>query len=299
MANALNMKHKNINKTLIPLYFIGPHLLIFLIFFLVPAIFGLYISFTNWDLINTPEFVGLDNYIEILKNSDSTFYTQFYNGLENTFKFAIYTVPLCIIIPLLFALALHTKPIGTKFFQSLFYLPTLFSISAVMIIWAVLFNPAFGPINTFLNLDANWKGEQPYAWIALVIITIWWTIGGNMIIFQAAINGVPKDYYEAAALDGASKVRQFFSITLPSIKNPLLFTVVMTTIAQLNIYGQPLMLTGGGPDSSTTVLLMYIKQNAFGTGQSIAGISSAMAVMLGLCIMLVSIVQFYLLRNRD
>jgi multiple sugar transport system permease protein len=120
-----------------------------------------------------------------------------------------------------------------------------------------------------------------------------------MIIYQAALGGIPKEYFEAASIDGAGSVQRFFKITLPSIKGQLMYTVVITTIAQFNVYGQPLMLTKGGPDSSTTVLLMYIQQNAFGSGQSIAGIASAMAVVLGVCIMIVSAFQFFFLRQRD
>lgn len=174
----------------------------------------------------------------------------------------------------------------------------MFAISAVIIIWGLMFNVTYGPINNIFNLETVWTGTQPYAWIALVAVTVWWTIGGNMIIYQAALNGIPKDYYEAADIDGASPFQKFMKITLPSIRGQILYTVVITTIAQFNVYGQPLMLTGGGPTDSTRVLLMDIQQNAFGSGQSIAGISSAMAVILGLCIMVVASLQFFFLREK-
>ncbi|MEM5595664.1 sugar ABC transporter permease [Niallia circulans] len=193
---------------------------------------------------------------------------------------------------------MNTKPVLWKVFQSLFYLPSLFAISAVIIIWGLMFNVTYGPINNIFNLETVWTGTQPYAWIALVAVTVWWTIGGNMIIYQAALNGIPKDYYEAADIDGASSFQKFMKITLPSIRGQILYTVVITTIAQFNVYGQPLMLTGGGPTDSTRVLLMDIQQNAFGSGQSIAGISSAMAVILGLCIMVVASLQFFFLREK-
>lgn len=283
----------------LPLLFIGPHLIIFTIFFLIPVIFGIYISFTDWDLVSTPTFVGLDNYKELLFNSHSTFYEQFHNGLFNTFKFVIMTVPFCIAIPLLLAAALNTKPALAKFFQALFYMPSLFAISAIVIIWTLMFNVSYGPVNHFLHSTIPWTSTQPYAWITLVIVTVWWTIGGNMIIYQAALNGIPKDYYEAADIDGATSVQKFFKITLPSIKGQILYTLVMTTIAQFNVYGQPLMLTGGGPNNSTRVLLMNIQQNAFGSGQSIAGVSSAMAILLGICIMVVSAFQFKMMTARD
>ena len=279
--------------------FIGPHLILFLVFFLVPAMFGIYISFTNWNLVNTPTFVGLDNFREILLNTESTFHNQFFTGLGNTFRFALFTIPFCIIVPLIYAIALNTKTKGMKLFQAIFYLPSLFSISAIIIIWATMFNRSFGPINQIFRMDVNWTGTQPYAWIALVIVTVWWTIGANMIIYQAALNGVPRDYYEAASLDGANKIHLFRYITLPGIKSQLLYTCVITTIAQLNVFGQPLMLTNGGPNQSTAVLLMFIQGNAFGSGPSIAGIASAQAIMLGLCIMVISVIQFRLMKNND
>ncbi|MBC1356952.1 sugar ABC transporter permease [Listeria booriae] len=298
-ANAKTITYKKRNWRFTPWLFAGPHLIIFLIFFLVPVVYGIYISFTDWDLVGTPDFVGFDNYREILFQKDSTFYEQLHNGLRNTFIFVVLTVPFCIIVPLLLASALNAKPKLNKLFQSLFYLPSLFAISAVIIIWGLMFNVSFGPINQFLGTTVNWVGTQPYAWLTLVIVTVWWCIGGNMIIYQAALNGISKDFYEAADIDGATSMQKFFRITLPSIRAQLLYTVVMTTIAQFNVYGQPLMLTKGGPSGSTSVLLMYIQQNAFGTGQSIAGIASAMAVILGLCIMAVSAIQFFFLRNKN
>lgn len=287
------------SKKIVPWLFLAPHLIIFSVFFLIPVFFGLYISFTDWDLFSEPMFVGFSNYKEILFQSESVFYEQLRIGLKNTFLFVLLSVPFCIIVPLLLAAALNTKPKLHKLFQSIFYMPSLFAISAVVIIWTLIFNVNYGPINQIFNMDIPWQGTQPYAWIALVVVTVWWTIGGNMVIYQAALNGISKDFYEAADIDGASSIQKFFSITLPAIRGQILYTLVMTTIAQFNVYGQPLMLTGGGPNNSTRVLLMYIQQNAFGSGQSIAGVASAMAVILGGCIMVVSAIQFKFLRNKE
>ncbi len=297
--SAASSTGKQGHKKLVPWLFVAPHLVIFTIFFLIPVIFGIYISFTDWDLFGSPTFIGLDNYKELFFQKDSTFYEQLRIGLANTFKFVIFSVPFCIAVPLLLAAALNTKPKLGKLFQSIFYMPSLFAISAVVIIWTLIFNVNYGPVNTMLNSNIPWTGTQPYAWVTLVVVTVWWTIGGNMVIYQAALNGISKDFYEAADIDGASAFQKFTKITLPAIKGQILYTLVMTTIAQFNIYGQPLMLTGGGPNNSTRVLLMYIQQNAFGSGQSIAGIASAMAVILGVCIMIVSAIQFKLLRKED
>ncbi|KAI4451902.1 hypothetical protein C823_006463 [Eubacterium plexicaudatum ASF492] len=149
------------------------------------------------------------------------------------------------------------------------------------------------------GLDVNLTATQPWAWIAIVVVTLWWGAGGNMIIYVAALNAVPKEQMEAAQLDGAGNVARFFKIILPNIRSQILFTTVMTTISQFNIYGQPLMLTGGGPNNSTKVLMMYIQQNAFGTGISTAGMSAAMAVLLGLIIMVFSGIQFVMNRRSN
>lgn len=281
-----------------PLVFIGPHAVLFLLFFLIPAVFGIFISLTDWDLYSTPIFVGLENFKTILFDTSSIYHTQFFNGTKNTFLFVIFCVPFCVIVPLLLAVALSVKPKGHRLFQSMLYVPTLFAISAVMIIWSFQLSISYGPFAEWFGLDINLTGTQPWAWIALVVVTVWWSAGGNLIIYVAALNNIPSDQLEAAKLDGAGSVVRFFRIVLPNMKYQLLFTTVMTTIAQFNIYGQPLMLTSGGPNNSTRVLMMYIQQNAFGSGISVAGMASAMAVLLGLVIMAVSSVQFFLFRDK-
>lgn len=288
------MKRK---KYLWPAVFIGPHMVLFTLFFLAPAVFGIYISFTDWDLYSAPVFVGLDNYKTILFDTNSIYYGQFFNGAKNTLLFVLMAVPLCIIIPLMLAVLLSTKPALSRLFQSLIYLPTLFAISAVMIIWAFQLSLSYGPFKELFGLDVNITATQPWAWIAVVLVTLWWSAGSNMIIYLAALNSVPPDQVEAAQIDGAGAISRFVHIVLPNIRYQLLFTTVMTTIAQFNIYGQPLMLTTGGPNNSTRVLMMYIQQNAFGSGISAAGMSSAMAVLLGLVIMAVSVFQFQLSRK--
>lgn len=293
------MKAKKRHNWLWPTIFVGPHLILFLVFFMIPSVFGLYISFTKWDLFSTPKWVGFKNYIDVLFNGGSIYHSQFFSGLLHTIFFVIFTTPFLIIVPLTFAVLLNTKPKFAKIFQSIFYMPSLFAISAVMIIWSFLMNQSFGPLKSVFHINTDVLSTQPWAWIALVIVTVWWTIGGNMIIYQAALNGVSKETLEAADLDGASSWKKFTKIILPDIRFQLLFTTVTTTIAQFNVYGQPLMLTNGGPNNSTRVLLMDIQNNTFGTGVSQAGVSSAMAFLLGLVIMAVSAIQFFLMRKDN
>lgn len=291
----LSMKTR---RKILPFLFVTPHLIIFLVFSLIPIIYGLYISFTKWNFLGTPEWVGLANYKEILFSTESTYYRQFMNGLKNTFLAVVLNVPPSIIVPLVLALALNVKVRGSKFFQSIFYLPCLLSLSAVSIIWIQILNKRFGVPSVF-GINSALTVEQPWAWLMIVLMSTWWAIGTNMVIYQAALGGVPKELYESASIDGAGSIKRFFYITVPSIRFQILYTIVMTTIAGFNIYGQPLMLTEGGPNGSTTVLIMEIRKLAFGTGQPIAGMASAMAICLGVVILIISAFQFFAMNRKE
>ncbi|MEF7437196.1 sugar ABC transporter permease [Paenibacillus lautus] len=286
-------------KSLTPYFFVGPHLILFIVFILLPTLYGIYASFTQWNLINDPVWVGLANYKTILFDAESTFYTQFMNGLKNTLIFVVLSVPILIVIPLMIAVSLEHKKVKMKnVIQSILYIPGLISISAAALIWSLIFNKQLGITNNVFGSETVWAANQPYAWLIIIIITVWGGVGGNMIIYRASISGVSKDLYESAEMDGAGPVRRFSSITLPSIRFPLIYTFVMTTAGAFNVFGQPLMMTDGGPRQSTTVLMMYIRQLAFGHGESIAGMASAMAVLLGLVILVISALQYYVM-NRN
>lgn len=286
-------------KSLAPVFFVGPHLVLFLIFILIPTIYGIYASFTKWNLMNDPQWVGLANYKAILFDNTSTFHTQFFNGISNTLIFVAISVPLLIVIPLLVAVALEHKKVKLKgTIQAIIYIPGLISISAAALIWLLLFNKQLGIAGNVFHSQVAWAATQPYAWIIIFVITVWGGVGGNMIIYRASIAGVSKELYEAAEIDGAGANRKFFSITLPSIRFPLIYTFVMTTAGAFNVFGQPLMMTDGGPRQTTHVLMMYIRQLAFGHGESIAGMASAMAVLLGVIILIISALQYYVM-NRN
>jgi multiple sugar transport system permease protein len=289
--------NKKMNAT--PLLFVGPHVILFAVFIFLPTIYGIYASFTQWNLMSDPVWVGLDNYQTILFDKESTFHTQFTNGLKNTLIFVLLSVPLLIVIPLMIAVALEHKAVKMKsLIQSIIYIPGLISISAAALIWSLIFNKQLGVTNNVFGSDSVWATNQPYAWLIIIVLTVWGGVGGNMIIYRASINGVSKDLYESADIDGAGPIRKFFSITLPSIRFPLIYTFVMTTAGAFNVFGQPLMMTDGGPRQSTAVLMMYIRQLAFGHGESIAGMASAMAVLLGLVILVISALQYFVM-NRN
>ena len=277
-----------LKRDLLPYAYIGPHLFFFVIFFMTPAIYGVYAAFTKWDLFTEPVFTGLENFKTLFFDSTNTYYKQLRNGLWNTIKFVIFCVPFCIIVPLSLALALNARPKGNKIFQALYYLPSLMSISTVTLTWRYVFNTQYGIVNKFLGVDANFF-MPPYTWVMLVIVTVWWCTGSTMVIYQSALASVPQDQYEAASVDGAGTIQKFFNVTLPNMTYPLMYTLVTAVVAQFNIYGQPDILVGFSNAEANSVLLQYIYENS--VKKQVAGMSSAMAVILGLFIMCVTFVQ--------
>ena len=240
-------------------------------------------------------FIGFQNFRTLLFDAGNTYYKQLRNGLFNTFKFVLYSVPFCIIVPLSLALALKTRCRGNKFFQALYYFPSLLSITTVTLSWRYMFNAQYGVVTKFLGSTANWFAP-PHSWFVVVIVTIWWCAGSNMVIYQSALASIPQDHYEAASVDGAGPLDKFIHITIPGMIYPLTYTFVISVVAQFNIYGQPLMLTGFANNEANAVLLMYIQENA--VKKQVAGMSAAMAVILGLCIMLVSFLQMRVMRSN-
>ncbi len=288
-------QHRKVD--IVPYLFIAPQLILFTVFFIIPAATGIVAAFCKWNIYTdaAPIFNGFDNFKQILFDSGTSYFSMFRNGMSNTLKFVIMSVPFCILVPLLMAFVLSLKPWGHSFFQALYYLPNIFSISTVILVWFYVFNRADGMLNNSLAailsqpVNINWLGEQPFAWVAITIITVWWCLGGNLVIYLAAINGVSGDIVEAAEIDGAGIVTKIMKIILPSIRPQISYTIVLTTISQFNIYGQSLMLTAGGPNDSTHTMMMYIRELAFGSS-SVAGIAASMALLFGMVMIVTSTV---------
>ena len=314
-SNNTNAKEKTtktrslkFRKGITPVLFLLPFAVLFCMFVVFPFIYGITISFFNWNMFDPAKrvFCGFDNYVKILFNKESIYYSYFWSGLKYTLLFVVISVPSLICISLLFAALLDKKPFGYRFFRFALFAPTVLSIATVIIIWSWQFYTNNGVINEVLTSiglpKVDWLNKQPWAWIAILIITIWWTVGTNMVIFGAAMKNVDKNLYEAAQLDGANAFRQFFSITLPGIKNQLFMCIIMTMIASFNIYGQPQMLTGGGPvengEFTTMVLMMRIRNIGMGANAN-PGVASAMSVCMGLIMIVLSLIQNKLTKKED
>ena len=274
--------------------FAVPFLVIFAIFFIYPFFSGIIQSFLN----KRGEFVGFQNYKNILFSQDFTYRTDFFRGLKNTLIFVVFSVPLLIVIPLFIAILIDIQPKGYKFFRALLFMPTVFSISSVILMWKRLLEVETGFINgvlKFLNLSQiNFLGSQPWAWISLLLVTVWWTMGTNIVILGAGLKNIDKSVYEAASIDGASYIRTVFSITLPLLVGQLIVVLIMTLLASFNVYGQPALLTSGGPERSTQVLLMVILDNLYDRPY----VAAAMSLMLGAVMIVISLAQAAIMRRR-
>ena len=274
--------------------FAVPFLVIFALFFIFPFFSGIAQSFVN----RKGEFVGLQNYRNILFSQDFTYRADFFRGLKNTLTFVVFAVPLLIVIPLFIAVLIDIQPKGYKFFRALLFMPTAFSISSVILMWKRVLEVETGFINgifKFFNMNQiNFLGSQPWAWISLLVVTIWWTMGTNIVILGAGLKNIDKAVYEAAAIDGASYIKTVFSITLPLLVGQIIVVFIMTLLASFNVYGQPALLTVGGPERSTQVLLMVILDNLFDRPY----VASAMSLMLGAIMIVISLAQAAIARKR-
>ena len=314
MANQVKTKKSKFKKVFntygTALLFALPYLIIFAVFFIYPFFYGIFISFFKWNIFdpNKTEFIGFGNYATILFGETSislpganSLQADFFNGLKNTCLFVAISVPLLIIIPLILALLLDIQPKGYKIFRTILFLPSILSVSAVCIIWKWQFDTNFGFVNgilTGIGMDpVPWLQKPVGAWFVIILTTVWWTLGTNMVIFGAGLKDVDKSIYEAAEIDGANYLQTLRTIALPSIKHQVFLCTITTIIASFNVFGQVDVLTGGGPNESTSVLMMYIRGQAFGTSAK-PGLASAMAIMLGLIIIVIGIIQ-NIITNRN
>ena len=265
-----------------------PNLLGFLIFTVFPVVASFVLSFSEWDLLSPMKFVGVSNYVNLA--SDETFWKV----LWNTFYFTLGTVPIGIALSHLRAVALNHKIRGVKLFRAMYFLPVISSTVAVAIVWQWLYNPHFGLLNYILSLfgieGPLWLTSTTWAMPAVIITSIWKGLGFNMLLFLAGLQGIDSQFYEAAKIDGANAVRQFFHITVPLLAPTTFFVTVMSIINSFQVFDQIHVMTQGGPARSTSVLVHYLYQNAFQYFKM--GYASAIAYVLFIIVFVVTMLQF-------
>ncbi len=268
--------------------FILPAVLFFCVFTLLPVLMAFYFSFCDYSQRNLTKisWVGLANYIEIFTEEGlSTFRESFGNIL---YYVAMY-VPLVVAISLLFAVLVNQKIKGAKAFRILYYLPSVTSGVAAAFVFQFIFNAAdYGLMNQVISWfggkPLDWLGTEGVAMACIAIVNVWGAIGGNMIIYLAALQGVPPDILEAAKVDGANKWQLFLHITLPQIAQATFFVVMMSMIGAFQLYDQVKIMTGGGSGTATPVFQIYFM--SFDSNRS--GLANAMAIVLFIVILVVT-----------
>ena len=267
--------------------FILPNFLGFLVFMLVPILMSLYFSFTNYDVISTIEFVGLENYINLFQDE------QFIVAILNTLWFTVLTVPVGVILSLLLAVLLNRQIRGISIFRTLVFIPVITSMVAVSLVWSMLYEENGGLLNTLLGYlhlpSVAWLTSTEMAMISIAIMSIWKGLGYNMTIFLAGLQGVPRDLYEAATIDGANAFQKFRKITVPMIGPTTYFVTLMALIGSLQVFDQVNIMTGGGPVNATRTIAFHLYQYGFQFYKM--GYACAAAYVLFILVFTVSLIQ--------
>ena len=292
--------------SLAPYLFILPHLIFFALFVGYPFFSGLYTSLFRYDYLRpaATEFRGLGNYVDLFTPSDVRF-RDFWNSLVNTLEFVVYSVPLLVLIPLGLALLLNTKIKARTLFRAIYFAPWALSGAVVALLWWWIFQSQGGLLNYYLAdlgvTPPRWLSTLPWAWVSIVICTVWWTLGFNMIILLAALQDIPESLYEAAALDGANSRQLLWNVTLPLLRPVLLFIVTISIIASFNLFIQPFIMTEGNPTRAsgptTQSVMMRIYQEAFVDNRQ--GSAAAMSFVVATLMIAISYVNFKLFRKRE
>lgn len=271
--------------------FLLPNFVGFVVFTLVPVASALLLSFMRWDSYNPVTFAGLRNFQTLLR--DGTFRI----ALWNTLYYTGVTVPLTVVVALALALALHRGLVGLPAFRAIHFFPHIASTVAVAVVWQFLYHPDMGPINLFLKavgVDAppRWMASVAWAMPAVILMSVWKSAGYYMVMFLAGLQAIPGYLYDAATIDGAGGWARFRYITLPLLTPTLFFVIVINLINSFKVFDQIFIMTRGGPGRATTVLVYYIYLQAF-VNQNF-GYASAMAFVLFLIVLVVTVFQFRL-----
>ena len=289
--NSKNNKH--------PYVFIAPAVIILTVFSIIPIIVAFCISFTDLDLKGLADwsnisFIGFENYSKLITDD------LFHKSIINTLFYVVIGVPLVIIFSLGIALMLNYGTSSLfKVFRGVYYMPSITNIIAVAVIWGFLYNTEYGLFNYLLSLlDVDkipWLGEPTIAKLSLIVLAVWKGIGINMIIFLAALQGIPKSYYEAAEMDGANRLQVLFNVTIPLLRYATFFVTITTLIGWLQFFEEPFVMTNGGPLDGTISMALFIYKKGFQFSEF--GYAAAGSFILFIFIILITLFQFKLRKS--
>jgi multiple sugar transport system permease protein len=284
-------------STLTAYHFLAPFLILFLVFVVAPALWGIWISLHSWNpLLPKQPFIGLANYLNLLTPGSLTF-GDFWLSMGATAIFTVASVPFLVIVPLLIAVLLNQKLRGGTVFRAIFFAPYVLGVAVIGVAWRYLLDPQNGVLNGILGLfglpdTTPWTVDVPWAWISLVGVTVWWVSGFNMVIILAGLKGINAELYDAAAVDGAGALRKFWSVTMPGLRPVMAFVTTTTILSSANMFGQSYLLTKGGPGHTTRTAIMYIADE--GLSQNQMGAAAAMSYVLFVVLAIISIINFRL-----
>ncbi len=288
---SLNKRQLSLNarNTAIGMSFILPNFIGFFLFIMLPVLFSFFLSFNEWDGFNEMTFVGLKNFGRIFKDS------VFRAALWQTVVYVIFTVGITLVASLGLAVLLNQKLRGVNFFRSAVFFPHVASIVAVGVVWNAMLQKDFGPVNEFLRWigitnPPGWTASTSWSIPSVIIVSVWQNMGYFMIVYIAALQDIPVSLYEASTIDGANKWQQFKRITLPMLTPAHFFVFMMLTINSFKIFSLIMVMTEGGPGTSTTMLSYYIYNQSFISWDY--GKASAASMILFLIVATITVIQF-------
>ncbi len=285
-----------------PWLFLAPYLILFLLFVGIPAVYGLWMSLHNWDpFLDEKPWVGLGNYADLL-TPGSAKAAPFWQSMKATAIFTVLSVPLLVILPLFLATLLNKSFPGRTFFRAVYFAPYVLGVAVVGILFRFLLDPNVGALNYLLGQiglpsDTPWTTAEPWVWVSLVGMTIWWTIGFNAVIYLAGLQDIDRQLYDAAKVDGASRWQQFRNVTVPGLRPVFVFVITVTILASANMFGQSYITTQGAPAEKTRTAIMFIAEEGFNDFH--LGSAAAMSYVLAIFLMALSAAVFYFLRDRE
>jgi len=275
--------------------FTAPFFVLYILFLLWPVLAALRNSFYNDSLGGESSWAGFGNYSELIGDSN------FWQSMWHTLWFTILTVPPLVVIALALALMVSRLGRGQWLYRIAFFAPFVLPVSVVVLVFNWLYQPSFGLINSYLTelglSEVNWLGDANVAMISAAIATVWWTVGFNFVLYLSALQEIPRELYEAAAVDGATPWQQIRRITIPMLVPTTMLVLVLQVIASLKIFDQVYLLQSGGPgpENSTRVAIQYIYESGFTSYR--VGYASALSFVFFLAVVLVSLLLFAALRR--
>ncbi len=266
-----------------------PWMIGFVLFFFLPVIRSVYYSFTEWSFMTDPIWIGLENYKYMFTNDP-----LFYKALSVTFNYVLLSLPIKLVLGILLALFLNWKIRGMNVYRTLFYIPAVVSGVSVSLMWMSLLQPDTGIVNTLLSYigiqGPKWFWDPRWALISVASLSVW-RVGGSAVIYLAGLQNIPPQLYEAADIDGASKYRQFWRITLPLLTPTLFFQLIIEMIGSFKVFTEAFVITQGGPLKATYFYLFYFYEEAFQNANT--GYASALVVVLVIIIMFFTAITRY------